>query len=124
MNKKIWKNWNSILGEYSYSYLYLVGSISATSLEPILATLLCLILGIVFHLQTYPKAKEFFGRRWELKKYSKYKGLNRLSLEEIKELKEIENSLGENYRDSNNLIYWIATIVSTFLLFYNWTKIS
>ena len=64
MNKKIWKDWNSILGEYSY--LYLVGSISATSLEPILATLLCFILGVIFHLQTYPKAKEFFGRRWKL----------------------------------------------------------
>lgn len=122
MNKKIWKDWNSILGEYSY--LYLVGSISATSLEPILATLLCFILGVIFHLQTYPKAKEFFGRRWKLKKNSNYKGFNRLRLKEIKELKEIENSLGKNDRDSNNLIYWIATIVSTFLLVYNWVKIS
>ena len=122
MNKKIWKDWNSILGEYSY--LYLVGSISATSLEPILATPLCLVLAIIFHLQTYPKAKEFFGRRWELKKYSKYKGLNRLSLKQIKELEEIENSLGRNPRDSDSWIYWIATIVSTFLLIYNWSKIN
>ena len=122
MNKEIWKDWNSILSEYSY--LYLVGSISATSLEPILATPLCFILGAIFHLQTYPKAKEFFGRRWDLKKYSKHKGFNRLSLEEIKELEEIENSLGKNPRDSDSWIYWIATIVSTFLFIYNWLKIN
>lgn len=122
MNKKIWKDWNSILSEYSY--LYLVGSISATSLEPILATPLCFILGVIFHLQTYPKAKDFFGRRWELKKYSKYKGLLGLRSEEIQELNKIENSLSKNYRDYNNLIYWIATIVSTFLFVYNWAKIS
>ena len=121
MNKKIWQEWNSILGEYSY--LYLVGSISATSLEPILATPLCFILSVVFHLQTYPKANELFGIRWELKKYSNHKGFNRLRLEEIEELEEIENSLGKNKLDSNLWIYWISMIVSTFLLFYNWSKI-
>jgi membrane protein DedA with SNARE-associated domain len=65
MESKIWEDWNNILSEYSY--LYLVGSISATSLKPILGTLLCFILGVIFHLQTYYKAKKTFGRRWKLK---------------------------------------------------------
>ena len=122
MDKKIWEDWNNILSEYSY--LYLVGSISATSLEPILSTPLCFILGIIFHLQTYQKAKKIFGRRWKLQKYRKYKGLNRLNLEQIKELEKIENSLGKNRLDSNLWIYWISIIASTVLLFYNLSIMS
>ena len=53
----------------------------------------------------------------KLRKYKRYKGLNRLTLEENKELEKIENSLGKNPLDYNSWIYFISTIVSTLLFF-------
>lgn len=73
---------------------------------------------------SYLIRKKIFGRRWKLKKLRKYKGLNRLKLEEIKKLEEIDNSLSKNYVDAHICISWTSMIVLTFLLFYNWSKIS
>lgn len=111
MGKIDWPRWNKMLNHYSY--LYLVGSISATSLNPILATLLCLILFFTFHLQTVPEAKRIFSRHRELIGLQDKTGLTSEEIAELRELLKERNTLTDAW------LYFLSTITSLVLFFYN-----
>lgn len=109
MGKIDWPRWNEILNYYSY--LYLVGSISATSLSPVLATLLCFILLFIFHFQTLPEVKKIFSRRQELKRLKEQTGLTSEEMAELRKLLEERNSL--------TVVYLLSMLTSVGLGFYN-----